>query len=114
MKAVRIHEFGDEGVLRYEDAPDPTVGPNDVLIRVKAAALNRSDLYRRAGSAGAPPQSLPLIPGLEAAGIVEAVGPQVENRSVGQRVVAFMFPSLGTYAEMGAYAQMAAVPARNT
>ena len=50
MKAVRIHKFGDERVLQYEDAPDPVPGPADVLIRVRAASVNRGDLGRRAGT----------------------------------------------------------------
>jgi hypothetical protein len=67
-KAIRIHEFGDESVLRYDDVPDPSCGAGEVLVRVRAASVNRGDLSRRAGAgAGAsPPQ--PLIIGWDVVG----------------------------------------------
>jgi NADPH2:quinone reductase len=97
VKAVRIHKFGDERVLQYEDAPDPVAGPADVLIRVRAASVNRGDLGRRAGTytTNLP---LPMILGWDIAGDIVQVGAEVTNVHVGQRVVA-RIPS-GGYAEL--------------
>ena len=101
MKAVRIHEHGDEGVLRYEDAPDPAIGPDEVLVRVRAASINRGDLGRR--SFGFMIQSLPAIIGWDIAGDVVEVGANVTSLRVGQRVVAMV--------NGGGYAELAAAPA---
>src|SRR5687767_12453777 len=49
MKAVRFHEHGGAEVLRYEEAPDPEIGPGEVLVRVRACALNHLDLWERIG-----------------------------------------------------------------
>lgn len=103
MKAISIHEFGDESVLRYEDVPDPTMGPNDVLIRVRAASVNRGDLSRRSGTNAQEPLSQPLIVGWDVAGDIEEVGSEVDNVQVGQRVVVRL-PD-------GGYAERAAAPA---
>ncbi|MBI2887019.1 MAG: zinc-binding dehydrogenase [Chloroflexi bacterium] len=108
MKAVRIHEFGDESVLKYEDAPDPVPGPRDVLIRVRAASVNRGDLGRRAGGPTANPALLPLIIGWDVAGEVAQVGPEARNVRVGQRVVARL--GGGGYAELAAAPWTVAVP----
>ena len=101
MKAVRIHEHGDEGVLRYEDAPDPAIGPDEVLVRVRAASINRGDLGRR--SFGFMIQSLPAIIGWDIAGDVVDVGANVASLRPGQRVVAMV--------NGGGYAELAAAPA---
>lgn len=98
MKAVRIHEYGDESVLRYEDVPDPSVGPQDVLIRVRAASVNRGDLSRRAGTNATASLTEPLTIGWDVAGDVIEVGSEVHDVSVGQRVVARL--GQGGYAEM--------------
>ncbi|MEV0385679.1 zinc-binding dehydrogenase [Nonomuraea sp. NPDC050643] len=101
MRAVRIDEFGGPEVLVQVQAPDPEAGSGEVLVRVEAAGVNRADALLRAGSyhrAGRPP----LIPGLEAAGTVAAVGEGVTGLRPGQRVMA-----LGA----GLYAELAAVPA---
>jgi len=104
VKAIRIHEFGDENVLKYEDAPDPSVGPDQVLIRVRAASVNRGDLNRRlGGTAGAATPALPLIIGWDVAGDVIAAGPTVHEPRVGQRVVARL--------PAGGYAELASAPA---
>src|SRR4051812_25002493 len=97
MKAVRIHKFGDERVLQYEDAPDPVPGASDVLIHICAASVNRGDLGRRAGTytTNLP---LPLIIGWDIAGDVVQIGSEVANVRVGQRVVA-RIPA-GGYAEL--------------
>lgn len=86
MKAVRIHEFGDIDVLRWEEAPDPNPRPQQVLIKVDSAGVNYADLMRRGG--GYPGPDLPSSLGLEAAGSVVAVGENVTDITVGQRVMA--------------------------
>ncbi|MCC7104184.1 MAG: zinc-binding dehydrogenase [Chloroflexi bacterium] len=84
MKAIRVYEFGGPEVMRYEDMPDPMAGPGEVLVRVHAAGVNFADhLTRRGAYRGEQP---PLTPGLEAAGVVEAVGEGVSWPSVGDRV----------------------------
>ena len=104
MKAVCIHRHGAEDVLQYEDAPTPEPGPRDLLVKIEAAALNRSDLSQREGRYRAGPAEFPLILGLELAGTVVAVGADVQARlpdgqayQPGQRVVAN--PGSGSYAE---------------
>src|SRR6266487_6689095 len=68
MKAVQFAKYGGPEVLQVYDVPDPTPGPEDVLIQVKATTVNHLDLFQRAGSR--PVDRLPLTPGLEAAGVV--------------------------------------------
>ena len=103
MKAICIHEYGDESVLKYEDVPDPTMGPEDVIIRVRAASVNRGDLSRRSGGISPAPLSKPLIVGWDVAGDVEEIGSEVDSVQVGQRVVARL-PD-------GGYAERASAPA---
>lgn len=85
MKAVRFHEYGAADVLRYEDAPMPDVGAADVLVRVRAVALNHVDIDIRNGSSRLP-LTLPHTLGLEFAGEVADVGDEVEEFAVGDRV----------------------------
>lgn len=73
MKAVRMHEYGGTEVLRFEDAPDPQAGVGEVVVRVKACALNHLDLWVRQGLPKAP--ALPHILGSDIAGEVAEVGP---------------------------------------
>ncbi len=94
MKAIRVHEVGGPDVLRYEDVPVPTPGPGQVLIRVEAIGLNFIDCYFRSGLYKA---TLPFTPGSEAAGTVAAVGPNVTDLRVGDRVA--YAPVIGSYAE---------------
>src|SRR5438128_7806413 len=68
MKAVQFAQYGGPDVLQVRDVPDPTPGPSDVLIEVKAYTVNRLDLFQRDGSR--PVEKLPFTPGLEAAGVV--------------------------------------------
>lgn len=86
MKAVRIHEFGTAGILRFEDAPIPIIGPNDVLLNLKAAALNHLDLWVRSG---ARERNIPLphIPGSDGAGVIAEVGAAVDWLNKGDRVL---------------------------
>jgi NADPH:quinone reductase-like Zn-dependent oxidoreductase len=86
MKAVRFREHGGCDVLRYEDVPDPTPRPTDVLLRVKAVALNHLDVWLRKGLPG---MSIPLpkIGGCDIAGEVVAVGDLCSRIAVGQRIL---------------------------
>jgi NADPH:quinone reductase-like Zn-dependent oxidoreductase len=86
VKAVRFHEHGGPEVLRYEDAPDPTIAPHEVLVKVKACALNHLDLWCRKGMLGIT-IPLPHICGSDIAGEVAAVGGIVTRITPGQRVV---------------------------
>jgi NADPH2:quinone reductase len=98
MKAIRIHQFGPtEEVLQYEDVPTPAPGPQELLVKVEAASLNRADLGLRRGSYRVSPEDLPIIPGREFAGTVAALGPEVRDFQIGQRVVSQ--PGKGGYAE---------------
>ena len=84
MRAIRVHEFGPSSVLKYETVPDPTPGPGEVLISVKAVGVNPVDTYIRAGVYG--PREFPFTPGMDAAGVIEALGEGVTELSVGDRV----------------------------
>src|SRR5438045_9251957 len=84
MKAIRVHAFGDSGVLKLEDVPDPKPGSGQVLVQVKAIGVNPVDTYIRAGKYG--PREFPFTPGFDAAGIVESVGPGVTRFKAGDRV----------------------------
>lgn len=98
MKAIRIHQFGPtEEVLQYEEVPTPAAGPGELLVKVEAASLNRADLHLRKGTYRVDPKELPMIPGREFAGTVAAVGANVSDFKLGQRVVAH--PAKGGYAE---------------
>lgn len=100
MKAIRVHEFGDAEQLKYEDAPMPAPGSKEVRVQVKAAGVNFIDIYHRTGKY---PNDLPITPGLEAAGVVDAVGEDVAGVVPGDRVAY----ALG----MGSYAEYTTVPA---
>ena len=86
MKAVLFHNHGGPEVLEYTDFPAPEPGPGQVLVRLKAAALNRLDLWVRAGWPGIN-LAYPHIPGADGAGEVAAVGAGVNNWAPGDRVV---------------------------
>ncbi|HEY6585466.1 MAG TPA: zinc-binding dehydrogenase [Gaiellaceae bacterium] len=106
MKAVRIHEDGGPEVLRYEDAPDPEPGPDEVLIHLRAASLNRLDLWVRQGLPSVPK---PRILGADGAGIDSAgrrvvINPGVEH---GEQISV-----IGEHTD-GTHAEQIAVPASN-
>lgn len=86
MFCVRIHEHGGLDKLVFEEIPAPVAGPGEVLIRVKATSLNHLDLWVRRGLPGVR-FPLPIIPGVDAAGIVQETGPGVTHVSPGDRVV---------------------------
>ena len=88
MKAVYIREHGGVEVLTYGDLSEPSVGPNDVKIRVRACAVNRVDLFTRAGVRGTRlPLTRPHILGGDVAGEVVEAGPEVTPVRPGDRVV---------------------------
>jgi putative PIG3 family NAD(P)H quinone oxidoreductase len=99
MKAVVITRPGGPEVLEYREVPDPVAGPEDLLVRVRATALNRADLLQRMGGYPQPgPKPAFEIPGLEYAGEVIAVGERVEGFAVGDRVMGLL--AGGGYAEL--------------
>jgi NADPH:quinone reductase-like Zn-dependent oxidoreductase len=112
VKAVRIHEDGGPEVLRYEEAPDPSPGPGEVLLSVRAASLNHLDVWLRRGLPSVPK---PRILGADGAGVVAALGEGVDGVSVGDAVV--LNPGLddgkrivGEHMD-GTHAELIAVPA---
>src|SRR6266566_2822183 len=84
MKAIRIHEFGGPEVLRYEDVPDPQCRKDQVLVHVRACAMNHLDIWVRKGLPGV---KLPHIIGSDIAGEIAEVGEYVTGFKVGQRVL---------------------------
>jgi NADPH:quinone reductase-like Zn-dependent oxidoreductase len=84
MKAVRLHEFGGPEVLRYEDIPDPQPRKDQVLVRIKACALNHLDIWVRKGMPGV---SLPHILGSDIAGEIVEAGEYITGFKAGQRVL---------------------------
>ena len=99
MKAVRVHTPGGPDVMRYEDVPEPTAKAGEAIVKVEAAGLNYIDVYFRSGQYKAAP---PFTLGMEAGGTVSAVGPNVTEVKVGDKVAYTGVP--------GAYAEYAAVP----
>jgi len=93
--AIRVHETGGPEVLRWEEVDVGEPGAGQVTLRQEAAGLNYIDVYHRIGLY---PQPLPFTPGVEGAGVVEAVGPGVTGLKAGDRV-AYAGPT-GGYAEM--------------
>lgn len=87
MKVLRITRPGGPEVLAEEERPEPVPGPEEVLVRVRASALNRADLLQLRGHYPAPPDVPPDIPGLEYAGEVVAVGPRARRFQPGDRVM---------------------------
>jgi len=93
--AIRVHETGGPEVLKWEEVELGEPGPGQVRLRQEAAGLNFIDVYHRTGLY---PQPLPFTPGVEGAGIVEAIGPDVTDLKNGDRV-AYAGP-IGGYAEI--------------
>ena len=114
MKAIRLHGFGGPEVLRYDQVPIPELKPGEVLVRVHSVGINPPDWYLRDGftilpPAWRPPVPLPIIPGTDVSGIVEAVAADVHGFSVGDEVFGLIrFPSLEGGA---AYAEYVSAPA---
>lgn len=107
MKAVRIYEYGDVSVLRYEDAPVPAIGADEVLLRVHSAGVNPADWQIRYGFyKDFLPLTLPCTLGWDVAGTVEQVGEAVKAWAPGERVFA-----MADMARDGAYAEFIAIRA---
>ena len=120
MKAIRVHEYGGPAVLKLEDVPDPTPGPGDVVVRVRAAGVNPVDAYMHTGSYVRKPP-LPYTPGQDGAGEVQSAGGgDVKNFKTGDRVyicgVGNTAAGAGTYAELAlcSPSQLHRLPARAT
>ena len=102
MKAIVVRQFGAPEVLKLEEKEDLKPGPGQVLVAVKAAGVNPVEAYVRSGNYASLP-ALPYIPGADAAGLVEAVGPEVTSHKPGDRVYGVRAP--------GAYAEKVLIPA---
>jgi putative PIG3 family NAD(P)H quinone oxidoreductase len=102
MRAITIPEPGGPEALVWAEVPDPEAGPGEVLIDVRASAVNRADLLQRQGNYAPPPGAPPYL-GLECAGVVAAVGDGVTGWAVGSPVCALLAG--------GGYAERVAVPA---
>jgi NADPH2:quinone reductase len=102
MHAIRLHAFGPPESLRYEEVDEPHPGPGQVRIVVGAAGVHLIDTQLRAGRAPGtfPLPELPAIPGREVAGVVDEVGPEVDDQWTGRRVVAHLGVASGGYAEL--------------
>ncbi|CEG56157.1 zinc-dependent alcohol dehydrogenase family protein [Legionella fallonii] len=107
VKIVRFHEVGGPEVLRLEEMPLPEPGKGEVRLRVKAIGLNRAEVMFREGRYLVVPQ-LPSHIGYEASGIVEAVGPEVDNQLIGRKFSTVPCFNMGRY---GVYGEVAIVPA---
>ncbi len=123
MQAIQLTETGGPDVLAIRDVPDPVAGPGEVVIELRASALNRRDIFLRKGVA---PSPLPVIPGSDGAGVVRTVGPGVSGVSEGDEVI--ILPSLGWGdgeaapapgfrilggPDDGTYAELISIPAEN-
>ena len=95
-KAIRVHQTGGPDAMQWEDVEVGAPGPGEIRIRHEAVGLNYIDVYFRTGLYPAP--SLPFSPGMEGAGVVEAVGEGVESLAMGDRI-AYAAPPVGSYCE---------------
>ena len=106
MQAIRFHSYGHSEVLVLEEVPWPTAGADEVLVRVHAAGVNPLDWKVRAGYVKDwLPHQLPLIPGWDVSGIVEAVGAKVADFKKGDAVYGML-----DFRRNGAYAEYVAAP----
>ncbi len=120
MRAIGVNDYGGPEALEVVDLPDPSPGPGEVLVRIRAATVNPTDTYVRNGDRAErqrkdPP---PYVPGMDVAGVVEALGEGVDGFSVGDEVMAIVVPdgSHGGYSEKLALpaASVAHIPAGST
>jgi tumor protein p53-inducible protein 3 len=111
MQAIHVDTTQPNRPLVWQETPDPTFGPDEVLVEIHATALNRADLMQRAGNYP-PPPGAPDILGLEMAGVIGAVGDNVREWKVGDRVCALL-PG-GGYAEKVVVPQALLMPIPHT
>ncbi|PNE38229.1 NADP-dependent oxidoreductase [Streptomyces noursei] len=110
MKAITTNSYGGPEVLTYSEQPDPKVGPDSVLIRVRAAGVNPVDWKVVAGYLdGMMHAHFPLIPGWDVAGVVEAVGADATEYAVGDEVIGYVRKD---EVQHGTYAELVAAPVR--
>ncbi|SER96830.1 NADP-dependent oxidoreductase [Lentzea albida] len=110
MKAIALTEFGDAEVMSLQELPDPLLGPDQVLVEVRAAGVNPVDYKIRAGYLqGLMPHHTPLIPGWDVAGVVRAVGIGVQDWEPGDEVLAY---ARKDHVQFGTYAELVSLPDR--
>jgi NADPH:quinone reductase-like Zn-dependent oxidoreductase len=110
MKAVRIHSYGEAGVLSYEDVPRPVPADNELLIRVHAAGVNPIDWKIRSGDLKDwIPHTFPFVLGVDFSGVVQEIGPKVHGLKQADEV----FGEAKISGPNGSYAEYLTVPARN-
>jgi putative PIG3 family NAD(P)H quinone oxidoreductase len=112
MRAVVVNEYGGPDVLTVSEVPDPVPGPDEILVRVAHTAINRADTLQRQGAYPDPHRREHEIPGLEYAGIVEAVGDRVTLWSPGDRVMGI--EAGACYAELVTTHERQALPVPST
>src|SRR2546425_13322160 len=100
MKAIQVKRCGSPEVMEVVEMTKPTPGPKQALVKIEVSGINYIDVYFRTGLYKA---DLPFTPGMEGAGVVEAVGPEVTEVAAGDRVAYAM--------ARGSYAEYAVVPA---
>lgn len=107
LKAIRFYEYGPPEVLRYEEVPAPEPGPRQVLVKVHATSVNPVDCAIRSGFLSSfRDYSIPLIPGWDFSGVVDAVGPEAQRWKEGDEVFGHPpIPGSGTYCEYIAVAE---------
>jgi NADPH2:quinone reductase len=101
VKAIRVRSFGGPEVLQLETVDDPVAGPGEVVVEIRAAGVNPADTYKRSGTYAIRPE-LPYTPGGDAGGVISAIGPNVRERRIGDRVfvgTVLHFDLSGCYAE---------------
>ncbi|MDY0973868.1 NAD(P)H-quinone oxidoreductase [Massilia sp. CFBP9012] len=108
MKAIVFDQFGAPDVLRIGEAPEPVLRPHDLLVRTRAAGVNRADLTHRRGGYGRPDFGDSTIMGLEIAGDVIAVGADVRGHAIGDRIMGIV--GGGAYAEVARIDYRMAMP----
>lgn len=108
MKAIVITAYGEADVLQERDYPIPAVSDDQVLIEVRAAGLNRSDVAQREGKYPAPAGVPAEIPGLEVSGIIVEIGPEVKDFKIGDQVCALL--AGGGYSEFVAVGEGQCLP----
>lgn len=111
MRAARYHSYGTPDVLVVEDAPEPHAGQNSIRIAVRATSVNQIDVMLRAGDlAQVLPLDLPAVPGMDAVGVVDEVGPGVTGTDVGDVVFGLGDGVSDTTAEFAVLTAWSAVP----